>query len=686
MMRICLMLTIFSCWALSSGYCQSPDTVKQIDEVVIRGYLARQPLVQVPASVAVLDGKDLKSGSQQSLLPAMNSISGIRMEERSPGSYRLSIRGSLLRSPFGVRNVKVYFNDLPLTDASGNTYINLIDPALLQNIEILKGPDGSLFGANSGGVVLMNSEKKGTARLEGSISGGSYGLFRQHVRVNQSSKQVEWSLGEALQHSDGYRQQSALKRLSLLGSGKLRYSNSNSIKITLLFSDLHYETPGALTEAQYRDDPHQARPGSAASPGAIEQKSGIYNKTFFGGITHEISLSKNLKHVLSVFGTLTNYKNPFITNYEVRDEKNAGYRTYLEYDLDNPDFNLKFYAGSEGQWGRQRISNFQNNGGARGTVIARDTAEITSVFYFARATLNIHERFTAEISTSFNQYRFDLGRVDRGNPSDEWMPRIALSYRFTQSFAVRGSLSRGYSPPTIAEIRSSGYETSPDLRAETGWNGELGTRFTIWNSRVQVDASAFRFALRDAIVRGVASNDADYFLNAGGVDQTGFECMLFAWLVPQRSTGVRHAAYGLIRGMSLRMSYTYSHFRFNDYVDYESVYSGNKLTGVPESNLVSSLIINFPQHLNLFIQAITTSRIPLDDANDHYASHYELLQARANWTGIRTNDLSVELFLGADNLLNQKYSLGNDINAFGGRYYNAAPMLNFYGGVNVKLY
>ncbi|MEJ0103149.1 MAG: hypothetical protein WDO19_11585 [Bacteroidota bacterium] len=38
----------------------------------------------------------------------MNNTPGVRMEERSPGSYRLNLRGSTLRSPFGVRNVKVY--------------------------------------------------------------------------------------------------------------------------------------------------------------------------------------------------------------------------------------------------------------------------------------------------------------------------------------------------------------------------------------------------------------------------------------------------------------------------------------------------------------------------------------------------------------------------------------------------
>ena len=74
-----------------------------------------------------------------SLVPAMNTVAGVGMEERSPGSYRLSIRGSLLRSPFGVRNIKIYIDDVPLTDATGNTYLNLLDPNHLQSAEIIKG-------------------------------------------------------------------------------------------------------------------------------------------------------------------------------------------------------------------------------------------------------------------------------------------------------------------------------------------------------------------------------------------------------------------------------------------------------------------------------------------------------------------------------------------------------------------
>ena len=83
------------------------------------------------------------------MLPAVNLVPGVRMEERSPGSFRLSVRGSLLRSPFGVRNIKVYWNDIPFTDAGGNTYFNLVDPNSIRQIEILKGP-GSSWGKYRG--------------------------------------------------------------------------------------------------------------------------------------------------------------------------------------------------------------------------------------------------------------------------------------------------------------------------------------------------------------------------------------------------------------------------------------------------------------------------------------------------------------------------------------------------------
>src|SRR5690349_11599955 len=126
-----------------------------LDSVTVTAFNLQRRWQDAPVAMSVITPRQLQLLNNTSLVPVLNTMPGVRMEERSPGSYRLSIRGSLLRSPFGVRNVKIYIDEIPLTDAGGNTYLNLIDVSALNSLEILKGPDGSLFGANSGGVVRM---------------------------------------------------------------------------------------------------------------------------------------------------------------------------------------------------------------------------------------------------------------------------------------------------------------------------------------------------------------------------------------------------------------------------------------------------------------------------------------------------------------------------------------------------
>src|SRR5262245_10545734 len=111
-----LLLLASSIFSFSIAQVTPNDSTKVLNEVVVRAYLYNRPMSEVPAAVVTLDQKDLERFNNTSFLPAVNLVPGVRMEERSPGSYRFSIRGSLLRSPFGVRNVKMYWNGLPLTD------------------------------------------------------------------------------------------------------------------------------------------------------------------------------------------------------------------------------------------------------------------------------------------------------------------------------------------------------------------------------------------------------------------------------------------------------------------------------------------------------------------------------------------------------------------------------------------
>lgn len=672
-------------WAL--GQITEPaDSTQQLPEIVVQGYLSQQTLLQTPASVGIIGAEQLRSRAGASLLPAVNLVPGVRMEERSPGSYRLSVRGSLLRSPFGVRNVKVYLEGFPLTDAGGNTYLNLLDARAIERIEVLKGPDGSLFGANSGGVVLMdlNGYKKSDhneATLD--LSGGAYGLVHENAYLKFASGKSRLSFNQAFQRSDGYREHTAMKRHFLQAAERLSYGKNNSLKLLVLYSDLQYQTPGGLTQAQFDNDPRQARPPAGPNPGAAEQMAGIYNQTLLAGITNELLVLDKLRYVASVFGTITGFENPFITNYEKRKEQNIGIRTFAElYGGENSVIHWKWSLGIEGQKGRQDISNFQNNRGITGTLLASDEVDIRQIFYFSKLTATVQKRLTAELALSLNRYRYAYeGLTSQGERTfaDQWMPRLAMSYLLRPGLAFRATLSRGYSPPTLAEIRSSNNVINTTLQPESGWNREAGCRLTTGNGRLQADVSVFRYNLTNAIVRRLDADGVELFANAGGTKQTGVEAFVSTWMVSPRDRG-------FLRSVQLSGSFTYSHFVFDDYRDATTDYSGNRLTGVPRTVAIIGGTVLFPHGFSLLAEFNATSRLPLNDGNTVFADEYELLQARLSWSRPAFMKGQITVFIGADNILNEKYSLGNDINAFGGRFFNAAPPLNFLGGVRVQFW
>ena len=76
---------------------QEADTTKEVlQEVIIKAFENNRRLKDVPAAVNYVGQSTLERYGPASVVQAVNSTPGIRMEERSPGSYRINIRGSSL--------------------------------------------------------------------------------------------------------------------------------------------------------------------------------------------------------------------------------------------------------------------------------------------------------------------------------------------------------------------------------------------------------------------------------------------------------------------------------------------------------------------------------------------------------------------------------------------------------------
>ncbi|NMN35454.1 TonB-dependent receptor [Pedobacter sp. SG918] len=680
--NLTLLLTLLSFTGLAQTI--KPDSTKRLEEVTVKGYYNHQTLLRSVSAVNLVDSSLIKNQPNSSLVSMLNTVPGVRMEERSPGSYRLSLRGSLLRSPFGIRNIKIYLDDFPLTDAGGNTYLNALDVSAVGTMEIYKGPEASIFGANTGGALLINAPAINRNEINVSATGGSYGLFHQTASIKQQYKKYSFSFSEGYQRSDGYRENSAMDRKYFQTLQQWNYNSAGSLKAFAFYSDLKYETPGGLTAAQSDQNPKLARPATSTLPGAISQQAAIYNKTIFGGISNSYQISQRLKHVIALFTSYTDFKNPFITNYEKRYESTLGLRTFLEYAQAKEDFKFNAQIGLEHSATKSQIKNFNNNGGEAAAMQASDRLKAGQDFAYFRLNFDINSKFLIELASSLNFYRYNYESffpvviASKQRKFDgQFMPKAAVSYLITSDFSARASVSKGYSPPTIAEVRSSDNNINNGLQAELGWNYELGMRYKTKNNRFYANGNLFSYHLKDAIVRRLNQNDAEYFINAGGTKQLGIELEAAFWMIKNNES--------FLTGLQWRSNYTFSHFRFENFANGTSTFSGNKLTGVPESILVNSLEFNFPKTFYLFIQHNYTSSIPLNDINTVFAKRYHLVESKLGIRNLRINKTHLDLFVGANNLLNVKYSLGNDLNAANGRYFNPAPGINFYTGLSIKL-
>ncbi|SHK54611.1 TonB-dependent receptor [Epilithonimonas mollis] len=657
---------------------QAVDSANLISEVRIDAYKKPTSLIASTKSVSVLRKDLLIQNPPERLLEAVNQVAGVRMEERSPGSYRLSLRGSTLRSPFGVRNIKVYLDDFILSDASGNTYFNIISPQLIDQIELYKGPESGDYGAETGGTLLLKTKE--SEDIAASLSVGSYGTFNQSFILSKTLNKHFFEIFQNYYQTDSYREQSRMMRKQIFLKDQFRYSEKSTLKSMIMFSGLDYQTPGGLTVEQWKSDSRQARPSTTVTPGAKEQRAGIRNRMTFGGISNEYDFGKNFSHFILIQGSYVDFENPFITNYEHRYENNLALRTHLNYERNWRRIFLAYRFGFEDGINHIVVKNYDNNKGTEADPQNFDKLKNTSGFYFLSQKLNINEKFFTDISVSLNSVSYIWERLypqaEYGNVrnKNQWLPNFGLSYFMDKNLSIRGKVGRGNSAPTNEEIRSSTQEFNSALSPEYGWNKEIGIRKQFGNV-LFLEGSYFDFRMKDAIVRRQNEAGQEYFVNAGETVQKGFE-----FLLESKSFYLRNDYFTRFK---LRFSGSFYQFRFQNYEQNSIDFSGNDLTGVPATTVNSLLSFILFKKLSVDYSHFYTSKLPLNDANSVWSDSSIISHINFRLP-IAVDNTMIRLSLHIQNLYNTGYVSGFDINAFGGRYYNPAAGRNFIIGVETQ--
>src|SRR3954466_7662494 len=148
------------------------------DAVVVTATRAPHSVLEVPASIDRVDGREIREDRQQvNLSESMGRVPGIAVLNRQNYAQDLQIqsRGFGARSTFGVRGIRLIADGIPATmpDGQGQAATFALDSA--ERVEVLRGPFSTLYGNSAGGGInVITEDGPETPTLDESLLIGSY--------------------------------------------------------------------------------------------------------------------------------------------------------------------------------------------------------------------------------------------------------------------------------------------------------------------------------------------------------------------------------------------------------------------------------------------------------------------------------------------------------------------------------
>lgn len=694
-----LILSSFVLFAIGQAHAESTDYVssgasngKVIEEVVVTAQRRSESAVDVPISVTAIGADQLGQGDVQQLSDIMKLTPGLRFDFLG-GNAQPTIRGvgSAVVVAGGGANVAIY------TDGFYSPNPLVADSELLsvESVQVLKGPQGTLFGRNStGGAVLVTTSEPSsefTTDLRASFS--SYNSQRYQVYASAGpSESLAFDIAALSRTSDGY-----LDNVTTGSDKDGEYRNTSarlgmrwdiSDRITAVFRYSHTEV----------DDPTVVAMNAFAADGVISSTAASFYANGFlppgpepyATEPHKVAnnflpsfnaesdaYQLTLKFDLD-FATLTSYS-------QYRDESathhydfDASALDILHYiftttdEIYTQEFLLSslsdgplqwtaglFYFSDETVYPNNRIS----QGGTPFLYSGGSGVTATSVAAFADMTYPVLDDLYLTVGVRYSKDKQkDAFKVDANNQKtevsgldyEEVTPRAALRYELNDNSNVYLSYAEGFKSG-ILNIAGDGSEVAPEnIKAY-----ELGYKFASGN--FLLDAALFYYDYQDLQIATYQGEDT-IIKNAAESTIQGVDLQARYAFTDQLSMNIG-ASFLDTEYDSFAESQLYSQcvdplvcgnfYLF--YIPGNDDASGNEMARSPEFTGTLGLdYVVYIDNSRLDFNATLyhTSKFYFDSSNVYEQGAYDLLSMRVAWTD-SSETYTVTLF--GDNLLDEEY-------------------------------
>lgn len=671
------------------------DTIKKykLDEIVIKSPKFNRNIFDIPAAASMLPERLIENNRVENLTDISAIVPNFFMPDY----------GSKLTSPVYIRgvgnrintpSVGLYVDEIPYFEKAAFNF----DFYDVERIEVLRGPQGTLYGRNAMGglinVITNRPEDKQATNI--SVDYGNFNQTRSYISYNQPISKSLSILGSLSQrHNDGFFTNTfnnrAVDKLNSY-SGRLKALFTPSEKFDALLN-LQYEDSrqGGYPYALFNDTTMQAAEISYDKPS-------VYNRKMLSTGLNMHYNAKDFKiRAVTSFQSLNDYQ---LIDQDFTPQSLFFVTQNQKLNMFAEEINIQSNPGNTYDWlfgvfGFKQIldKSVQVNYGADGLVAYHlpysdyyyiktyDNTNLGTAL-FHQSTLNLG-RFSVSAGIRADYEKATLGYVydkyknaEKSNADTfdsnmdffEILPKIAFKYSINDYFVPYATIAKGYNSGGF----NSTFEREQDrtFKPEQSWNYEAGIKAKWLEQRIYANLAFFYIDwTNQQIYQTVPSGTGSMLTNAGKSESKGVETEIK--MLPAKN-------------LETWVAFGYNEAKFIDYVKNENEdYSGNYLPYVPRFSF------NVGGNYSVDIKKQWLDKIRFQLTYNGFGKHYwhESNVAYQEYYGLLNHRISFEkgavtfAFWGK-NILNADYN-SFYFQALGNSYVQLGKPATF--GVNLKV-
>ena len=566
-----------------------------------------QSVFDLPFHASIVDRQALDAKQPTDMFRALQNEVGVLMQATARGQASPFLRGltgqQVLILVDGVRVNNSIFR------AGPNQYFNLIDPGQVERIEVLRGAQSTMWGADAIGGVI-NVVTRSASPNAGNYGGGE---FREVYSTADSGSYTRMSLeswhgGGGFFGGGSYLNVHDLDRGGDLGRQPFtNYSQyAGDVKYDYLLSDDAMVTV-ALQHFEQEDVPRSDR----FAPFVFGPPAGTPRPTFFDPQQRDLVYLRLQGVAYNAFFDAYSSTVSYGRNKEAYTELRSATRTDLaEFDVDTIGYTLslvrdldvygKFTYGVDYYY--DDVDAFRNRLNPQTGVITRDNPQFPDDSTYDRFggffnwEVWLTERLLASAGVRYENANADGTlndvsgtRIPFTRTYQDWVGSVGLTYELTPVVHLVGSISEGYRAPNLDDLTADNPVLqnaqdlpSLDVEAEHSYTYEIGAKYD--DSRLRLQAFYFWNDLQDAILRQAVDangNPVPNVLGSNGV------------LVPGSSNFIRGNFDSEINGVEVAGEYllwnnwsAYGNFWYTYGVDVER---GDFFSRIPPTQGIAGL-------------------------------------------------------------------------------------------------